>query len=29
MTDIPKGLNDMLERLGLLKLFATLPASFL
>jgi len=29
MTDIPKGLNDMLERLGLLKLFATLPVSFL
>ena len=29
MTDIPKGLNDLLEKLGLLKLFATLPASFL
>jgi hypothetical protein len=29
MTDIPKGLNDMLEKLGLLKLFATLPVSFL
>ena len=29
MTDIPKGLNELLEKLGLLKLFATLPASFL
>ena len=26
MTDIPKELNDTLEKLGLLKLFATLPA---
>jgi transposase len=29
MTDIPKELNDTLEKLGLLKLFATLPASVL
>lgn len=29
MTDIPKELNDTLEKLGLLKLFATLPASAL
>ena len=29
MTHIPKNLNDLLERLGLLKLFATLPASVL
>jgi hypothetical protein len=29
MTDIPKELNDTLEKLGLLKLFATLPASLL
>ena len=29
MTDIPKELNGTLEKLGLLKLFATLPASVL
>jgi len=29
MTDIPKELNDTLEKLGLLKLFASLPASVL
>ena len=29
MTDIPKELNDLLEKLGLFKLFATLPASAL
>lgn len=29
MTDIPKELNDLLEKLGLFKLFATLPASVL
>lgn len=29
MTDIPKELNDTLENLGLLKLFATVPASVL
>ena len=29
MTTIPKQLNDLLEKLGLLKLFATLPASVL
>jgi hypothetical protein len=29
MTHIPKELNDLLEKLGLLKLFATLPASVL
>jgi hypothetical protein len=29
MTDIPKELNDTLEKLGLLKLFATLPTSAL
>lgn len=29
MTNIPEGLNDLLEKLGLLKLFATLPASVL
>ena len=29
MTDIPKELNETLEKLGLLKLFATLPASVL
>jgi len=29
MTHIPKDLNEMLEKLGLLKLFATLPASVL
>jgi hypothetical protein len=29
MTNIPKELNDLLEKLGLLKLFATLPASVL
>jgi hypothetical protein len=29
LTDIPKELNDTLEKLGLLKLFATLPASLL
>ncbi len=29
MADIPKELNDTLEKLGLLKLFATLPASVL
>ena len=29
MTDIPKALNDLLEKLGLFKLFATLPASVL
>ena len=27
MTNIPKELNNTLEKLGLLKLFATLPAS--
>ena len=29
MTNIPKELNDLLQKLGLLKLFATLPASVL
>jgi len=29
MTDVPKELNDILEKLGLLKLFATLPTSVL
>ena len=29
MTNIPKELNELLEKLGLLKLFATLPASVL
>jgi hypothetical protein len=29
LTHIPKTLNDLLEKLGLLKLFATLPASVL
>ncbi len=29
MTNIPKELNDLLDKLGLLKLFATLPASVL
>jgi len=29
MTDIPRELNDTLEKLGLLKLFTTLPASVL
>jgi hypothetical protein len=29
MTHIPKELNDLLEKLDLLKLFATLPASVL
>ncbi len=29
MTDIPKELNETLEKLGLLKLFATLPTSLL
>ena len=29
MTSIPKELNDLLQKLGLLKLFATLPASVL
>ena len=29
MTNIPEELNDLLEKLGLLKLFATLPASVL
>jgi len=29
MTNIPRELNDLLEKLGLLKLFATLPASVL
>jgi transposase len=29
MTHIPKDLNDLLQKLGLLKLFATLPASVL
>jgi transposase len=29
MTNIPEELNDLLEKLGLLKLFATLPASAL
>ena len=29
MTNIPKELNDVLEKLGLLKLFATLPAAVL
>jgi transposase len=29
MTNIPKELNDLLEKLGLIKLFATLPASVL
>jgi transposase len=29
MTNIPKELNDLLQKLGLLKLFATLPASLL
>ena len=29
MTNIPKELNDLLQKLGLLKLFATMPASVL
>jgi hypothetical protein len=29
MTHIPKELNELLQKLGLLKLFATLPASVL
>lgn len=29
MTNIPKELNELLEKLGLIKLFATLPASML
>jgi len=29
MTKIPKEMNELLEKLGLIKLFATLPASVL